>query len=321
MTETTTTASDIFRQPVAVPPQAAFTGTVATVNGVEITGEVFQKELSGALAQLQRQYPPEQLAQIAPRIQEQVLNQLIARQLLLQEADRLKMTVSDADFDEAQAKLEASLPPGVTLAEILERRNVTQEQFRQDFGKEVLVSRLIEEATSNKTAVTEAEIEAFYTENKERFTTPETATARHILIAVKEGDDKEAKKAEADAIVERLKAGEDFAKLVEEKSDDPGSKSTGGEYTFPRGQMVPAFEEASFTQEIGEIGAPVETQFGYHIIQVEKREPARDLPLDEVRTNLEAYLRSRKMPEVMEEYLGTLRSNATVTISAQTQHE
>lgn len=308
--------SDIFQQPVpASAQQLPTTGTIATVNGVEISAQDFQKELASAMNRFRQQIPPEQIAQIMPRIQEQVLDQMIARQLLIQEADRLNMTITDEDIEEARTKLEASLPPGLSLGAVLEQRGITEEQFHKEFGDEVRITRLIEQVTSNATHVTDADVDEFYKENVERFKEPETVTARHILIAVTNEEDKAAQKEKAEAIRARLIGGEDFAEVAVAESDDPGSKSTGGEYTFPRGRMVPPFEEAAFTQEIGEIGPLVETQFGYHIIQVEKREPARDVPLEEVRTNVAAYLRSQKGPAALQEYLAGLRSNAEVNIS------
>ncbi len=307
--------ASIFEQPVpAAIPQLPTTGVVATVNGVEITAEAVMKEVNTALARMQRQLPPEQLAQMAPRIQQEVLDQLVARQLLLQEANRQQLEISDEEFDEARTKLEATLPPGMTLEQILAQRNVSEEQFRKDFADEMRIGQLIEAATSNKVQVTDEEVDAFYKENSDKFEQPETATARHILIAVTEGDNKDEKKAKAEGIRERLLAGEDFATVASVETDDPGSKATGGEYTFPRGRMVPEFEEAAFTQDIGAVGPLVETQFGYHIIKVEKREDARVVPLEEVRSNLVQYLRSRKMPAVVQEYIADLRSNAEVSV-------
>ncbi len=97
-------------------------------------------------------------------------------------------------------------------------------------------------------------------------------TARHILISTratgggKALSDEEAKK-KADSIRDRLTKGEDFAKVCAAESDDPGSKNTGGVYTFPKGQMVKEFEETAFALKENEISQPVKTQFGYHVIQ------------------------------------------------------
>lgn len=307
-------STDIFRQPIPPTRTASLTGAVASVNGVEISAEAFQKELGNMLARIGGRMPPEQLAQMQPRIREQVLDQMIARQLLIQEANRLNLTVTDADIADARAKLEAALPPGISLEQVLEQRGVSPEQFQREFGDEVRITMLIEQVTSNELEVSEADASAFYEENRERMKQPELATARHILVAVEKEDEKEAKKAEAEALRARLNAGEDFAEVAKQETDDPGSRETGGLYTFPRGQMVPPFEEAAFTQEIGAVGPLVETQFGFHIIKVEKREEARDLPFDEVKTNLIAMIKQRKAPDVIQGYLMTLRTNADVKV-------
>lgn len=97
----------------------------------------------------------------------------------------------------------------------------------------------------------------------------ETATVKHVLIASKEPESKTL----AEDILKRALSGEDMAELAKTYSEDPGSKDTGGEYTFPRGQMVAEFEEASFTGEIGQVFPElVETTYGYHIVKVEKRD-------------------------------------------------
>lgn len=307
--------TDLFRQPVPASQAALATGPVATVNGVEITAEAFMRELGARMNALQQRYPPEQLAQMQSRIREQVLDQMIARQLLLQEADRIGMTVSDEEFAKYRAELEAALPPGINLSAVLAQRGISEEQFRREFSDDIRVRKLIEQATASAVDVPDAEVQAFYEENQEQFKQPELATARHLLVAVKDESEKEAMREKANALRARLLAGEDFATLVRAETDDPGSKETGGLYTFPRGQMVPEFEQASFTQEIGEIGDLVETRFGFHIIKVEKREPARDIPLDEVRSNVVSYLRNRKAPDAVQIYLNGLRQKADIVIN------
>jgi parvulin-like peptidyl-prolyl isomerase len=305
---------DLFRQPVP-PLRIAFTsGPIATVNGVDITAEAFLRELNTRMNILQQRFPPEQLEQMQPRIREQILDQMIARQLLLQEAKRLNMTITDDELASYRAELEAALPPGVNLSAVLTQRGISEEQFIRDFNDDILVRKLIEQTTISATEVADAEVELFYQENQAQFKQPELATARHLLVAVKNGQDREAAREKASQLRERLLAGEDFAELVRAESDDPGSKESGGLYTFPRGQMVPEFEHASFTQEIGAIGDLVETHFGFHIIKVEKREEAREIPLAEVRSNVVSYLRSRKATAAAQEYINSLRQKSDVVI-------
>ncbi|WP_278534831.1 peptidylprolyl isomerase [Delftia acidovorans] len=123
-----------------------------------------------------------------------------------------------------------------------------------------------------------------YTAKPERFQAPEQVQARHILIA---GTTPEAK-AQAEAILAQLKGGADFAKLAQEHSADKGSAARGGDLgLFAKGRMVPEFEAAAFAlQKKGDLSSVVQTQFGYHVIQLEEKRPAGLRPFDEVKDEL-----------------------------------
>ncbi|MDR0224936.1 MAG: peptidyl-prolyl cis-trans isomerase [Burkholderiaceae bacterium] len=123
-----------------------------------------------------------------------------------------------------------------------------------------------------------------YQAQPERFKVDAQVRARHILIG---GKDAEAR-AQADKVLADLKNGADFATLAQEKSSDKGSASRGGDLGFfGAGRMVPEFEKAAFAlKQPGELSAVVESQFGFHIIQLEERRPAGVKPFDEVRDEL-----------------------------------
>ena len=82
-----------------------------------------------------------------------------------------------------------------------------------------------------------------------------------------------------EGLLKRARAGEDFAKLAKEYSEDPGSKDKGGEYKFPRGQMVPEFEAAAFSLKTNQVSDIVTTSFGYHIIKLSEKIPAQKVEL------------------------------------------
>lgn len=309
---------DIFQRPVPTAQQLSPTAIVATVNGKDITAQQFQNEVVAMINRVRTRVPPEQLAQLQPRLREQALDSLIAKALLAEAAAEQQVAASPEEIAEARTKIEASLPQGFTIDDVLQQRNVSNEQFEKELGEELRINKLLEQRAESVGEITDAELQAYYEENGERFQQPELVTARHILIATDPQDAEDAKaekKAKAEQVRERLLAGEDFAAVAAAETDDPGSRETGGLYgPFPRGQMVPQFDEAAFTQPEGEIGPLVETRFGYHIIKVEKHEQPRAVPLDEVKTNLAAFLRSRKMQGVAQEYIDELRSKAQVTI-------
>jgi peptidyl-prolyl cis-trans isomerase D len=99
----------------------------------------------------------------------------------------------------------------------------------------------------------------------------------------------EAKQAEAKAndILKQVRGGADFAALAKQHSEDPGSKEKGGEYEVVRGQTVPAFEQAAFSLKPKEFGNLVKTEYGYHIMQVLEKEPAKVKPFEEVKLSLQ----------------------------------
>jgi len=133
--------------------------------------------------------------------------------------------------------------------------------------------------------ISDKEIKEYYDQHMDRFTEPEKIEARHILIRpdMKNKDQEGAKKAarkKAGEILERIKAGENFATLARKYSGDPGSAKKGGSLGwFPRGVMMKSFEDAAFALKTGEISGIVETPFGFHIIKLEGRKPAVVKPL------------------------------------------
>ena len=139
-------------------------------------------------------------------------------------------------------------------------------------------------------AANEEKIKAFYDERTNRYRVPEKVKARHILFAVAEGipaGQKAKAKASAEAALKRAQSGEDFAALATELSQDPGSAKKGGDLgTFPRGRMVKVFEDTAFNLKEGEISSVVESDFGFHIIKLEKKFAASVRELEEVREEI-----------------------------------
>jgi peptidyl-prolyl cis-trans isomerase D len=131
-----------------------------------------------------------------------------------------------------------------------------------------------------------SEIEKYYADNKIEFTEEERLKARHLLVRI---DDKRPD-AEAKRLVEKIRSQittSNFAKLAADKSDDPGSKAKGGDLgEFGRGRMVPEFDKAAFALKEGEISQPVQSNFGYHLIYVEKKLPAATKALKDVEADI-----------------------------------
>jgi peptidyl-prolyl cis-trans isomerase D len=162
-------------------------------------------------------------------------------------------------------------------------------------------------------APTQQQIQQYYNDHLSDYQVPEEATSRHILISVPEGADAKtdaAAKAKAEMVLKQLQAGGSWADLAKKYSDDPGSKNSGGELgPAQRGKMVPAFDNAIFTQKIGDIQI-VKSNFGYHIVQVESRTTAHTKPLSEVQGDIVAALVRQDSAVAQQNYAATLTSEA-----------
>jgi peptidyl-prolyl cis-trans isomerase D len=154
--------------------------------------------------------------------------------------------------------------------------------------------------TEKKPAITDEELEYFYRQNFNRYSIPEERRARHVLIKTAENDSEDIrneKSALAAQVLELARSGEDFSDLAKQYSQGPTGPKGGDLGSFTRGRMVKPFEDAAFSLNEGEISDIVETQFGFHIIKLEKIEPAHIKTLEEVKDEIEVQLQSQKSSE------------------------
>jgi hypothetical protein len=156
---------------------------------------------------------------------------------------------------------------------------------------------------------TDEEVRAYFAANSERYASPEKFTARHILVSLKgkaggpEQTEDEAK-AKLAKIQEELKAGKKLEDLAKDYSDDPGSKDKGGLYTdVPYGRFVKEFEEAVRKQEIGQVGEPVKTTYGYHLIQVIARHPKEAGDFEKVKDSIRKQMIPERQEKLKKEFL------------------
>ena len=169
-----------------------------------------------------------------------------------------------------------------------------QETYRTQEKRRVRYLLIDAEALRATRVVTPAEVETRYRDNLAQFTTPEQVRASHILFKTGEGKDEAKQKAAADAMLVRVKAGEDFAALAKQYSED-GSAPMGGDLNFfAREGMVKPFSDAAFVMQPGQISDLVKSEFGFHIIKTTERRAAGTQPLADVRAQLEDQMKFEK---------------------------
>lgn len=239
----------------------------ATVNGKEIAKEEYVQEYKLAAEQAMAQYGDDFLTQegldgsgkkMGEVLRENTLKGLIQMEILKQEAAKEKIEVTDEEVDQNISQMAEMYGGKEALDAALEEQNLTMDTLKEYTQRNLLMQKYTEKKMKDLEP-TDEEIQKHYDQNKDKFNTVE---ASHILVEKKE---------EAEAIKKQLDEGGDFAAIAKEKSKDPGSAEKGGSLgTFSKGQMVKEFDEKVFSMKPGEISDPVKTQYGYHIIKLDK---------------------------------------------------
>ncbi len=204
-----------------------------------------------------------------PQGRAMLLDQLINRRLFLMDAMR-NMYEREAAFKEQMARLKEDLLTSYAMQKALELVKVTEDDAK-----------------------------AYYEENREKFVAGTTFNASHILVDSAE---------KANEILAKIKAGEvSFEDAAAENSSCPSGKNGGSLGDFASGQMVPEFENACAVMEVGTISDPVQTQFGYHLIRLNKREEGGEMPYEEIKANLMEALREEKQQAAYQSKVNQLK--------------
>jgi parvulin-like peptidyl-prolyl isomerase len=213
-------------------------GAAATVDGESVSRD----QLEQAVSELTADAPEEDRAETTEQVQRQVLTLLIQAKVIENLAAAEDIEVDDAEVEE---RIEADIEQAGGEDELAEM--LTFQQLTLDLYREVLVpTQLRVDVLRQRLA---ADLPAL-----------ETRSVRHILVETEE---------EAQDVVAELEDGADFAALAEERSTDPGSGAQGGDLgSNPRGAFVPEFDDAAWDAEVGEIVGPIESQFGFHVLEV-----------------------------------------------------
>ncbi len=294
---------------------------VATGEGVKVTRSQLDSDFIAFRANLAAR-DQSISEQQRPVLEARLLDRLIVTQLLSNRATQADKEKAAEVAKKYLDDFKKNLPDEETLVRQLKAVGMTPEQFDRRVTEQALSQVVLERELKSKQTVTDDEIKRFYEQNPEKFLVPEMVKARHILLSTRDpvtgqelsDADKRAKHAQIEKLLARARKGEDFAKLATEYTEDPGSRNNGGEYTFPRGRMVPEFDAAAFSLSAGQISDVVTTTYGYHIIKVEEKMPAHKVPLETASPDIKEFLTNQKLKDAMPAYFDKLKADANVKI-------
>ncbi len=255
--------------------------TLATVNGKKITSDEVNKILLEGTQGRFMSLPKEK----QDELQKRVVDGIITQELVFDDAKK------NGVLESAEYKEE--------LADITER---IQKQ---------LAAKVWEQQELAKVEVSDKEKRDYYKKNSSEFVEKEKVHARHILVK---------EESEAKAIIKELKPlkgeklKEKFIELAQKKSTGPSAPKGGDLGYFPQGQMVPSFNDAVFSMKKGTITTtPVKSQFGYHVIYLEDKQPGKTLSYEEVENFIGQRLQMEKFKEKMEKKMAEMKKAAKIT--------
>lgn len=288
---------------------------VAIVNGREVPRSLFERQLQQQLQAYQAQgmeIGEEQMG----LLEQQLVDQLIARELVLQDGESRGIAPSEEDIQAELGAIRAQFPDDDAFEAALEQQNLTLEEIERNIAEQIIIEEIIESDVLTNAEVDEAEAREFYQENPEFFETPDQVRASHILILTQGASDDERAEAREtiETVLSELEAGESFEALAREYSEDGTAEQGGDLGFFGQGQMVPEFEQAAFDLEVGETSGIVETQFGYHIVRVTDRMEAGTQSFDDVRAQIEQFLGQEQQQNAFDSYIERLREEADVEV-------
>jgi peptidyl-prolyl cis-trans isomerase C len=301
-------------------PATSSDAAIVVVNGETL----YEKDLQAMVEMLRRALgkadtPPEGDLELRKK----ALTQLIEFELLCQDGTTLgaqEMEKIEQRLGEAVARAQEQSGGEEKLKEQLAQEGLTLEEAKENFKKNLLVQADVELRVVSKVEVKEEELRAFYQSNPDRYRHEDLVGARHILVKVSQEASEEDKKAALEkigALRKELLEGKDFAELAKTSSGCPSRQRGGDLGYFPKGTMVPEFERAAFALKEGEVSEPVQTQFGYHLIQVYGRQPAAIWPFEEVQDQVERDLRREKTQAAFSSHMEGLRGLAKIEILDQ----
>jgi peptidyl-prolyl cis-trans isomerase C len=287
---------------------------VAVVNGTVITQGEFERVLDyerRRAAQSGQQVPDAQMA----KIENSILDSLIVGELLFQESKKQGIQVKSETVTEQFMTVKQRFPSEAEFKKALEENKITESKIRADIKRDMAIQQLIDKEVDQKVKITAEESKTFYDTNPQLFQQPERVKASHILIKVDEGASEE-KKAEAlkkiKEIQQKVQKGEDFAALAKTYSEGPSAPRGGDLNFFGRGQMVKPFEDAAFSLKPNETSDIVETKFGYHLIKVVDKQPAKKIVYADAKDRINKHLKDQKLSTERQLYFDKLKKDAKI---------
>lgn len=248
-----------------------------------------------------------------------LLQNLIESRVQLQQAEREKIVIEDAELAENVADIRTKLKAkdDKELESIVKSQGLTMEGVKKRLREQLMIRAVIRRKVALRVSVTEQEIDKYLAENREKLETGLTFSARHILLQPDPSKGEEGwadARRRADEVYGYLLEGEDFATAAKKYSDDPSAKDGGNLGTLKRGELAPDIEAAILKLKPGEVSPPFRSQVGYHLFRLDSRETLSGEGLAQVRSQIRDILYRQKYDVRLKDWLVEIKQRAIIDI-------
>jgi parvulin-like peptidyl-prolyl isomerase len=297
-----------------------------TDGALSVNGEWVRKTDVERVAQMMREeitrFSPESALQsMSDELRKGAAHQLAANVLMSQEAVKRKITFPDPVFDTMYNKLKKQVGTEATFISMLTQNGQSEDEFKDQFRKGLVVDSLVRYLQSTVLPVTDAECQAFYTQNAEKFRESEMVRASQIFLPLKpdmKSEEKASLLAKMQKIATEAKVNKDFAGLAKKYSKDPSASSGGDIGWFKRGDMRPAIDAAIFSLADGQVSDVVESEIGFHIFKRTDIKMAPPKQFADVASIIRRNLDMKKQSDVITTLVDSLMTSAKIVYADTT---
>jgi len=294
-----------------------FPAVVARVNDKPISGADMEHSVQSELSSIGNPAWDNLREDYRQQLIQASLFALISRELVYQEAVKAGISATQAEIDAEFAEVAKTYSTDAEMNAALASGGLDRTGLRRMLAINLVVSKYVEENITKTILVTAAELAQYYSSHTEEFQHPELVRTSQILISLSSGATPEKQKAalaRAQALLARIKKGEDFGKLATENSMD-SSASQGGDIGYAeKGELEPEYEAVAFSLPVGQVSDPVLTKYGYHLIKVTDRVKEGLSTLEEAKEDLTSYLKSQKVQTELQKLVAGLSDKAKIEI-------
>jgi peptidyl-prolyl cis-trans isomerase SurA len=296
-------------------------GIVVRVGDRIVTRTQYERRLTDTYREIDATVPADQRAAQKTRVRQSLVNDLISELLLRDRADRLGITVTDAEVQAAIGRMKSQY--GITtdeqFVESLRSSGMTRSDMEARLRESLLTNKLFQRELRSRADLSDAELRERYNREKESFRVPERAHLREIVVLKPEDSSKiEAARTRANEIAEAArKPGTNFGNLASTMSEASTKDSQGDLGEVAKGDLVAEIDRAVFNAAAGSILGPIESRSAWHIIKVESRLPSEVPAFESVKTKLRQSVDDETFQRDYRAYIETLRKDAFIQINEQ----